>query len=154
MNIKSWKLALTGLIFSAVSLTAIAQNVRILKVEQSFVPAKEESNVRRFRESRLNKFDDFRVKAGQQIFQVRWQPGHRGAEPGTEVVFNYFQARVKKMQTLRIKYPFRVSDIRTATFTISPKAFREGGAVTRWQALIVQNGRTSAQSFSSDWNKR
>lgn len=154
MNMKLWKLALTSLIFSAVSMTAFAQNVRILGVEQSFVPAKEETNVRRFRQSRLNKFDDFRVAAGQQIFQVRWQPGHRGAEPGTEVVFNYYQARVKKMQTLRIKYPFRVSDIRTATFTVSSKAFREGGPVTRWQALVVQDGRNSAQRFSSDWNKR
>ena len=72
---------LTGLIFSAVSLSASAQNVRILEVEQSFVPAKEETNVRRYRQSRLNKFDDFRVTAGQQVFRVQWQPGHRAQHP-------------------------------------------------------------------------
>jgi len=89
--------------------------------------------------------------AGER-FAVRWVPTPGGSPAGSEIVFTYRQSRDNRPRTLRIRYPFKVTATRTASFKIQGKAYRDRGSVTAWHVQLMQGERILATRSSAHWS--
>jgi len=93
----------------------------------------------------LPKFFESEFTELEEEYKVIWSPGP-GVEANTVVVqFDYMQRRIREPQSLEVKYPFAVKEQRTATFSVSKKAYRQGGEITAWRVRILQQGKVVAE---------
>ena len=130
-----------------------AQEAKIIRVEREARPTSTSRTPNYFGIPSLPQFRGYRQTADAEIYYVHWQPlGQALARP--ELLFDYKQAKVAGTRTLRIAYPFDVTDRRRATFRLSQRARAEGGPIAGWRVRLNSGGRLVAQSSGGNWGKK
>jgi hypothetical protein len=89
-------------------------------------------------------FESEFVDLGEE-YKVLWSPGSGVAADTVVVRFEYLQRRAREPQSLEVKYPFDVKERRTTTFSVSKKAYRQGGEITAWRVRILHHGKVVAE---------
>lgn len=132
---------LTGCLFA---------QTEIQGVQRQYIPGGVDRQLQQYQDIGVAKFQQYRSQPESDTYFVFWSPDATlAANP--ELLFTYRQERSKGASALRIKYPFKVTGQRKATFTIKEHALKKFGPVTGWQVQVQSNGRVVAEKKSPTW---